>query len=179
MRAYLLLDIVTIILALIGIGMFYGDLFWGGFNYLAFLYFVILAIGYMWAIHHLHGKSKEIMKKLADRLGCEFEDTGSFSLTHYIRCQDMEIKITLRGSYTPASIHIKISGEFEEALFKGRDEHSRRLTSLLRGLEGHYGIRVNDAYTSSNKAEIIITRYPEDPKVLEEIIHGIISAFTE
>ncbi len=177
MKSYLLLDIITIILALIGVGMFYSDLFWGGFNWIVTLYFVALAIGYMAVIHHLHGKSKEIMRKLAEDMGCDFEDTGDFSLTHYIRCENLEIKMTLRGSYTPASMHLKVKGEFQEASFRGRDKNSQKLTSRLNEIAAKYGMKVNDAYTSFKGAEIIITRYPEDAKILREIIQDILEAF--
>ena len=177
MKNYLVLDIVTIILALIGVGMFYGDLFGGGFNWIVTLYFVFLAIGYVIVINRLHLRTKKIMEKLADEMGCEFEDTGNFSLTHYIRCEDVEIKVTLRGSYTPASMHMKLKGNFEEAVLKGTDEQSRILTQKLRNIEKKYGIKVNDAYTSISKAEIIITKYPEDVEVLKEIIADIKNVF--
>jgi|GEM_PF-4060778 len=177
MKNYLLLDIVTIILALIGVGFFYGDLFGSGFNWIVTLYFVSLAVGYVIVINRLHMRTKEIIKKLAKDMGCQFEDTGNFSLTHYIKCRDMEIKVTLRGSYTPASMHLKFSGNLEEAVLKGNDEYSRRLTKELQEIERKYGIRVNDAYTSSTGGEIIIIKYPEDAEILKKIIQDIREVF--
>ncbi len=172
---YLALDIITLILAILGFAYFYGDLISGNFNTLALIYFVILAIGYFGAIHMLHIGTKRLIEKLAEDMNCQFIDSGKYALSHRIKCKDMIIEFNLRGSYTPASIHISMFGNFHEADIRGGDKKSRKFAEKLQRLQKKWRVRVNDAYVSEEKAEAIITKFPYD----EEKLKGIIEEFRQ
>lgn len=167
---YLALDIITLILAILGFAYFYKDLISGNLNTLALLYFIILAIGYFGIMHLIHIGTKSMIKNLAEDMGCQFVDSGKYALTHHIKCKDMTIEFNLRGSYTPASIHITMFGNFHDADIRSGDKKSRKFAEKLQRLQRKWKIRVNDAYVSSNKAEAIITKFPYDKEKLKNII---------
>ncbi len=170
MKPYLILDVITLVLVALGIAAFYNDLAHGNFSVIITLYFVIIAVAYFIVINMINNWVKKLFRKVAEKLQCEFLDSGKYSLTHYIRCENMEIKINLRGSYTPASLYLKFYGNFKEADIKGSDKNSRRFISNILDLQRKYRIKVNDAYSSKDVAEMIITKFPYNADILEKII---------
>ncbi len=171
MKPYLILDITTLILVILGIGIFYNDLIHGNFSWIVTMYFVIIALAYFIVINIINGWAKRIFLDTAKKIGCDFIDSGNFALTHYIKCNDMEIKVNLRGSYTPGSLYIKFRGRFREADIKGNDNNSNKFRKMLQNLQKKYKIKVNDAYISTNIAEMIITKYPYNANTLSKIIN--------
>ncbi len=170
MNKYNILDIATVILVIIGFAFFYKDLSAGKFNAIITLYFVALAAGYFLVIHFLHLEAKNVMREVAKNMGCQFEDSGKYSLSHKIKCENMEIVVNFRGSYTPASIHITLWGTFHKADVRAGDPSSKKLAQLLRDLERKYRIRVNDAYISKDTAEAIITKFPYNSAKLQSLL---------
>ncbi len=170
MKPYLILQLTTLALVVIGIGMFYSDLASGNFNFLVVIYFVIIAIAYVVVINKLNRWARMIFENVAKKLNCKFIETGKYALTHYIKCPDMEIKINLRGSYTPASLYFKFSGNFNQADIRGSDENSLKFISYLQKLQEKYRIKVNDAYISKNVAEMIITKFSYNADILAKMI---------
>ena len=170
MKPYLMLELTTLTLVVIGIGIFYTDLASGNFNFLLVIYFVILAIAYFVIINKLNKWAKMVFEKVAKKLNCKFIESGKYALTHYIKCPNIEIKINLRGSYTPASLYFKFSGNFNQADIRGKDKNSLKFISYLQKLQKKYGIKVNDAYISKNVAEMIITKFSYNADILSRMI---------
>ena len=170
MKPYLILDLTTLILVVLGIAAFYNDLIHGNFSMVVTLYFVIIAIAYFITINIINNWAKKIFVRVAEKLKCEFLDSGKYALTHYIRCPNMEIKINLRGSYTPASMYLKLTGNFREADIRGNDKNSKRFISQIQNLQRKYKVKVNDAYISKNVAEMIITKFSYNADVLAKMI---------
>jgi len=170
MKPYMILEITTLIIVILGIAAFYDNLVHGNFSVIVTLYFVIIAVAYFIVINMLNNWAKNVFKKVADKIQCEFIDSGKYSLTHYIKCHDMEIKINLRGSYTPASLYLKIVGDFKEADIRGSDENSKRFITNIQNMQSKYRVKVNDAYISKNMAEMIITKFPYDADILAGLI---------
>jgi hypothetical protein len=170
MKKYMVLEIITIILVILGFASFYNDLSSGNFNPIITLYFIALAIGYFIVMHILHLGSKERIRKLAELMHCQFLDSGKYALTHKIKCEDVEVEFNLRGSYTPASMHIIVYGNFNEADLRPGAKYSRKFYNKIQRLQEKYRIRVNDAYVARDRAEAIITKFSYDEENLKAII---------
>ncbi len=177
MKPYTVLELTTIILAILGVVYFYHDLASGNFKPIITLYFLLLIVGYFIALNRINSWAKGIFRRAAEKMGCEFQDSGSFALTHTIACEDGEIKVNLRGSYIPASMHLTFHGNFPTQVLGGEDSKSRKFTKRIRRIEDKFGVRVNDAYSDSGIAEAIVTRFPYDADVISELIKEMRSSF--
>lgn len=160
MKPYLTLELTTLVFVILGAAYFYDDLVAGNFSIIIVSYFLFIALLYFYLLNRFNNMNKRSIKWALERIGCEFRDMGTFSLTHSARCPDGELMVNLRGSYVPASIRMKFHGKFRVFTLGGDDEESRRITSKLRSLELKYGLRINDAYSDGEIMEMIISRFP-------------------
>ena len=179
MKPYLTLEIATLVLVLLGIAYFYTDLISGNFSWFAASYFLILALGYFFVFNRITNRSKEYIKEAVGKMGCEFLDNGAFSLTHRIECDDGDMVLSMRGSYVPSSLYIRLNGDFKPFDLEGSDELSRRISVKLLKLERKYGVRINDAHSSGEELEMIISRLPYKFEGLSDFIEELKSIVRE
>ncbi len=176
MRFSTLLDIAMLFLAFLDVAVFYDDISRGEIPVAFIVILLLITVGYFIALNALNRRMKNILRRIAEEMGCKFSDEGWL---HYrIVCQNMEIEGTLRSTYMPQSLHLTFKAHFKDAVFRGRDVSSQRFTDKLLDVALKYGVRVNDAYASSSVVELLLTRLPESEKKLRELIREYRRLFT-
>ena len=173
MRYYTLLDTLLIGGILLTLVIFYPEYSQGNISTGFILSLFAITIIYFVGLHVLNALFKSMFRRLALKLGCEYQDTGRFSLSIYMNCQEMNIHITLRSAYMPDSLHLTIKGKFRKAFYGEKDAKSRNLTETLIALGRRYGIRVNDAILSEKNAQFLFTRIPMKEENLIGIIQNV------
>ncbi len=177
MRAYAFLDASLLIFVFLDIAYFYSEISRGHISPIFLLILAIITIAYFIALNLLNERVKQSFRKFAEHHGCKFHDKGHLTLQYEIVCDDWELEGSLRSTYMPDSVHIKFKGKFKEAWMRGKDPLSQKFTEELLKIAIRYGARVNDAYTSHDKGEVLVTRIPTNEKKIFLLLQEIENLF--